>query len=103
MAVLDDLLVVQEHDSAADRLRHRRQTLPEHARLTEVEAALASLDAQRAEVAGRREEVGRRQQLIEDELAALEAKVKGLDAKLYSGTITAPRELQALQADVASL
>src|SRR5207302_9111618 len=30
-------------------------------------------------------------------------KVAEIDKRLYSGTITAPRELQALQADVASL
>ena len=33
MPVFEDLLVVQEHDTAADRLRHRRETLPELERL----------------------------------------------------------------------
>ena len=43
MAALEDLLVVQEHDSASDRLRHRKETLPFQARLAEVEQALAGL------------------------------------------------------------
>src|SRR5438270_501280 len=103
MGALDDLLVVQEHDSAADRLRHRLETLPEKSRLAEIEAALAALVGGRSEVAGRRDDVGGRQQRVEDELATLETKIADLDRRLYSGTVTAPRELQAMQADVQSL
>jgi predicted nucleic acid-binding Zn-ribbon protein len=103
MPALEDLLVVQEHDSAADRLRHRRETLPEQARLSEVEQAIAALDASAADVGGRRDDVVRRQQRHEDELASVEGKIGEVDRRLYSGAVAAPRELQALQADVASL
>src|SRR5438093_2909516 len=103
MGALDDLLTVQDHDSAADRLRHRRETLPEVARLADVETALAALEAEWGGVAGRRDEVAHRQQRVEDELTTLETKIKDLDRRLYSGTVTAPRELQAMQADVQSL
>jgi uncharacterized protein len=103
MAVLEDLLVVQEHDSAADRLRHKKETLPEEARLTEVEQALAALDASMADVGGRRDEVARRQQRHEDELSSVEAKIGEVEKRLYSGAVTIPRELQAMEADVASL
>jgi predicted nucleic acid-binding Zn-ribbon protein len=103
VAVLEDLLVVQDHDAAADRLRHRRETLPERARLAEVEQGLVDTDAALAEVTVRRDEVARRQQRHEDELASTETKIADVDRKLYSGTVTAPRELQAMQADVASL
>lgn len=103
MAALEDLLVVQEHDSTAARLRHRRETLPEQARLDEVEKAVVGLEASIAEVTGQRDEVARRQQRHEDELASIETKIAEVDRKLYSGTVSAPRELQAMQADVASL
>src|SRR5437870_7815054 len=103
MAVLEDLLVVQGHDSAADRLRHRRETLPEQARLKEVADALAALDVSLADLSTRRDDVARRQQHHEDDLASLESKITDVDRRLYSGTVTAPRELQAMQADVASL
>ena len=53
MSALEDLLVVQEHDSAADRLRHKLDTLPEKARLAEVDQTLAGIDASMADV-GRR-------------------------------------------------
>lgn len=103
MSVLEDLLVVQEHDSAADRLRHKKETLPEQARLAEVEQEVAALNASMAEVGGRRDEVAGRQQRHEDELASVEAKIGDVEKRLYSGAVTAPRELQAMEADVASL
>jgi uncharacterized protein len=103
MSVLEDLLVVQEHDSNADRLRHRKATLPEQARLAEVEQTLAALDASMADVGGRRDEVMRRQQRHEDELASIETKIGEVEKRLYSGAVTVPRELQAMEADVTSL
>jgi hypothetical protein len=103
MSVLEDLLVVQEHDSAVDRLRHKKESLPERARLAEVQQALATLDASAADVGGRRDDVARRQQRHEDELASIETKIGDVEKRLYSGAVSAPRELQAMQADVASL
>ena len=96
MSVLEDLLVVQEHDSAADRLRHKLETLPEKARLIEIDQALAGIDTSLAEVGSRRDEVARRQQRHEDELASVESKISEVDKRLYSGTalefLGAPRE-----------
>jgi len=103
MSVLEDLLVVQEHDTAADRLRHRLDTLPEKARLAEIEQQLAAVDASLADVGVRRDEVVRRQQRLEDELASIEAKIREVEKRLYSGSVSAPRELQAMEADIASL
>jgi hypothetical protein len=56
-----------------------------------------------ADVGARRDEVARRQQRHEDELASIEAKIGEVDKRLYSGAVTVPRELQAMEADVASL
>ncbi|SRR5581483_3425325 len=103
MSALEDLLVVQEHDSAADRLRHKKETLPDQARLAEVQSALAKVDASMVDVTGRRDEVARRQQRHEDELSSIETKIGEVEKRLYSGAVSAPRELQAMEADVASL
>ena len=99
MTVFHDLLQVQEHDTAADRLRHRRQTLPELAELRACEDELARLEATRAQVGAGAAEAARRQRRVEGELALLESKVSELDAKLYSGVVTVPRELQAMQTE----
>jgi len=103
VTVYDDLLRVQEHDTAADRLRHRRQTLPELGELRAVEDELARLEVAGADVGAKAAEAARSQRRLEGELSLVEAKVAELDAKLYSGAITVPRELQAMQAEGEAL
>jgi predicted nucleic acid-binding Zn-ribbon protein len=100
---LEQLLVVQEHDTALDQLRHRRANLPERAELAAREQALVEVDRRLAEAQERRDELSRSQKRFEDELASLEAKVAEVDKRLYSGTVTAPRELQAMQDELAAL
>lgn len=97
MTVFHDLLRVQDHDTAADRLRHRRQTLPELAELRECQDELARVEATLAEAGANAADAARLQRRVEAELALLESKVAELDAKLYSGAVTVPRELQAMQ------
>jgi predicted nucleic acid-binding Zn-ribbon protein len=99
VTVFSDLLLVQEHDTAADRLRHRRRTLPEAAQLLVVEDELAAVEATLAGVEAEAADAARAQRRLEGELALLEAKIGELDAKLYSGAVTVPRELQAMQAE----
>jgi hypothetical protein len=100
---LEPLLVVQEHDLALDRLRHRLTTLPEREDVARAEADVAALDV---DIAGRTPplaELARTQQRYEDEAQKLSDQADAAHAKLYSGEITSPKELQALQADVEQL
>ncbi len=103
MTVFHDLLRVQDHDTAVDRLRHRRQTLPEAAELRATEDELSRLEGALAEVGGRAAEAARAQRRLEGELSTVEAKITELDAKLYSGAVKVPRELQAMQAEGEAL
>ncbi|MGH9222811.1 MAG: zinc ribbon domain-containing protein [Acidimicrobiales bacterium] len=103
MTVFEDLLHVQEHDTTVDQLRHRRATLPELAELGDLEERLAGVERTLAEFTIRRDEVARRQKRLEDELAGVEAKVAEVNGRMYSGAVTIPRELQAMQADIDSM
>jgi uncharacterized protein len=103
MAAFDDLLTLQAHDTAVDRLRHRRDALPERAALAEQSAVRADLEARLADAAARRDEVLRQERRLDDEARALEAKAKSEEQRMYSGTISSPRELQAMQTDVTQL
>jgi predicted nucleic acid-binding Zn-ribbon protein len=94
---------VQEHDTALDQLRHRRVTLPERAELAQLEDTVAVVERSLAEVGEQRDAVARTQKRLEDELASVEAKVAEIEKRLYSGAVTVPRELQAMQAEVESL
>lgn len=103
MADLEALLAVQDHDTTVDQLRHRRDHLPERAALRKVSDDLAALESGARGVVARRDEVAARQAHHESELASTEAKIADVERRLYSGTVSAPRELQAMQAEVESL
>jgi predicted nucleic acid-binding Zn-ribbon protein len=64
---------------------------------------VAGVDAQLAAVQERRDDLSRGQQRLEDEIASLNARATQAESQLYSGAVTNPRELQALQDDVASI
>jgi uncharacterized protein len=97
------LLAVQEHDTRADQLNHRMQTLQVRADLAQVEDNVLAVDGRLADTQRRRDELARSQQRLEDEIASLGERANQAEKQLYSGSVTAPRELQALQDDVASI
>ncbi|MBA2751155.1 MAG: hypothetical protein H0U41_02815 [Actinobacteria bacterium] len=103
MTTLETLLKVQERDTAIDRLRHRRATLPERSALSVLDDRVAGLEARITEITARSEAVAARQSQLESEVGTLEARIKEIERRLYSGTVSASRELQAMSAEVASL
>ena len=100
---LEQLLALQERDGALDRLLHRHQTLPEREALTRVEADTAALDGRIATMRTERDVIARDEQHLDDEARALAQKATEVEAKMYSGEISSPRELQAMQSDVEQL
>ena len=103
MSRWDALLDVQVHDTAADQLEHRKVSLPERGELARVMALITSVEARSAELEGQRHELQRDQQRLEDEISTIRDKATAHDKQLYSGTVTNPRELQAMQDEIASL
>jgi predicted nucleic acid-binding Zn-ribbon protein len=103
MSPLEQLLVVQEHDSAADHLRHRRAGLPEREVLSRAQGEVAALEPQLADARERRDEVVREVKRLDDEGAAVSARAAEVEKTMYSGSVSSPRELQAMQADVEQL
>jgi predicted nucleic acid-binding Zn-ribbon protein len=103
MTPLEQLLVVQEHDSASDHLRHRRATLPERDVLARAQDEVAALEPQVADARRRLDEVVREVKRLDDESSAVTARMNEVEKTMYSGTISSPRELQAMQADVEQL
>ncbi len=103
MSGLDDLLAVQALDTTIGQLQHRLDSLPQRSALRDAETALDRLDAEAVPLVSRREELVRSQKRVEDEVAGIEAKVAEEDARLYSGSITAARELQDVQSEIDGL
>ena len=97
------LLELQALDSAVDRLRHRRSTLPEIAEM----ARLGGLvDALRDAVVRAETEVSdlaREQAKFEREIEQVRTRKARDEQRLASGAITIPKQLQDLEHEVATL
>lgn len=103
LAELEALLSVQERDIALDQLRHRREAMPERAELIARATEWRQKDAERAAVAERHHKVLAEERRIDDEAAVVGERADEVNKKLYSGTVSSPRELQAMQADIDML
>lgn len=96
------LLAVQAEDNAAEAGRRRLAALPERAALDACQRDLDALDAEMAELTAPRHEIERRMKRLEDEASGLRAKAQEAEAAMYSGRVSALRELQALQEEVTA-
>jgi len=97
------LLFLQDIDSRLDRERHRRAHLPERTELADLERQEAEAVASRAELAVGLAEVVSRESAAERELKATEDRAAQVSGRLYGGSVTASRELQAMAGEVESL
>lgn len=102
-AILLRLLDLQTEDSALKRLSERRASLPEAQRLAEVRDQLAELESDIEMARKQSQEIGTEQSRIEGEIELLEAKIQREEQRMYSGGVSNPKELAALQAEVESL
>ena len=100
---LHRLLEIQEQDTLGDQLRHRRQRHPLRAELAEVTEALSDLRRRHQEAAGQRDAIRRRQADLESEVAANNERLAGIERRMYSGEVSAARDLQALSAEADGL
>lgn len=100
---LEALLFLQDIDSATDQQRHRRAHLAERGDLTDIDRQAAAGRGAIERVAQARDEMAGRQSSAEADLAATEQRVEAVNRRLYGGTVTASRELQAMAADVEVL
>lgn len=100
---LEALLLVQERDITLDQLRHRRDAMPERAELTARAAELGRTVAERDALGERHRVVHAEERRIDDEAQVVGERAEEVNKRLYSGTISSPRELQAMQADIDML
>ncbi|MEA2453674.1 MAG: uncharacterized protein QOG04_2384 [Actinomycetota bacterium] len=100
---LHQLLDLQTEDTAIKRLEDRRANLPEAVRLAEVNENLAELNADLEIAQKQHDEVAREQDKLEGEIGIAEEKITREEQRLFGGAVSNPKELGALQAEVAML
>ena len=94
------LLDVQELDLEQDALLDRRVSLPEREALQNLAAHAQFLDRQHADFVDQRRVENLREREEANRVEDQASKAKELEDKLYSGTIKATKELEALQEEV---
>jgi uncharacterized protein len=102
-ADLEALLALQDLDTHIDQELHKKTHLPERQELAQLDQLIGQKQAARSEVASQLADVASRQEVAERELKATEDRVAQVNTRLYGGTVTASRELQAMAADVEGL
>jgi predicted nucleic acid-binding Zn-ribbon protein len=96
------LLDVSDHDVKLTQLAHRRRTLPEHARVAELEQRLRVLADQLVAARTVAGDIGRELAKAEGDVELVRQRAARDQARLDAGQGT-PKDLQALQHEVASL
>ncbi len=99
----ESLLVVQGHDITIDQLRYRREHLPARAALTDAIAEAKAIMPKHAALSAEVNQAQHAERKLDDEVQLVRAKANDVNTKLYSGTVTASKELQALQLDFEGL
>lgn len=101
MTQLEQVLGVQDLDSAADQLRNVLERLPERAAKAAADAAVAAAKRERDELARRAGELEEQITRTERDSASIDTHVERLNKQMK--TIFAPREAEALQHELATL
>jgi predicted nucleic acid-binding Zn-ribbon protein len=100
---LEKLMVIQERDNAIVALRHQYDNLPERSQIKELDNEKNHLQ-ERKESASKDLSIKQQdQQRLEDEVKAIEERVAEQEVNLYGGDVTAIKDLQAIQGDIAGL
>lgn len=97
------LLDLQALDSTLDRLAHRRRTLPEIARATELSDRVAKLRDELVTAETTQSDLEREQRKAEADVEQVRTRASRDRQRLDSGAVSSPRELESLQAEIESL
>ncbi len=97
------LLDLQEHDTALDRLTHRRRTLPEHEEVERLQGRLAELRTAIVTAETEASDLSREQTKAESDVDQVRTRAERDRARLDSGQLSSPKELETLQSEIASL
>ncbi len=99
----EQLLVVQGHDTLVDQLRYRHAHHDLRGELAAIEAEIAQTESTMAEIQANHHELDRERKRLDDEVAKLQAKRDDINVKLYDGSVTATKDLLAMQGEAKSL
>ena len=99
----EQILQIQTLDLNITQLRHRHANHPLRTELANIDGEIEAGEARVAEIEERNHGLERELKRFSDEVATVEARRAEIDGKLYDGSVTASKELLALQEEAAGL
>lgn len=97
------LLDLQAQDAILAQLKHRKNSLPELARITELQARLKELDGQRIEHETAASDLARAQKKADAEVELVKTRRTRDEQRLSSGSVSNPKDLASLQHELVAL
>ncbi|MEE3330311.1 MAG: C4-type zinc ribbon domain-containing protein [Myxococcota bacterium] len=97
------LLDLQKLDLQADALKARRTGMPEREARATCDVELAAHEEARSSIQLRADELGKKARALDGEVSTVAAKAKESEVRLYSGSVTASKELESLTEEIGLL
>jgi len=97
------LLDLQDLDSRADQLRHRRRTLPEHARLTELAANRSRIEGQAQDARIAVDDLTAEQAKVDADVEQVKTRRERDQQRIDQGLVSNPKDIQRMQQEMVSL
>ncbi|WP_332666249.1 zinc ribbon domain-containing protein [Aeromicrobium sp.] len=97
------LLDLQAQDSVLAQLQHRKNSLPEHAQIEDLQAKANELDGARIEADTEVSDLSRAQKKADAEVEQVKARRTRDEERLNSGAISNPKDLESLQHELVAL
>lgn len=97
------LLDLQAQDSVLAQLQHRRNSLPEHVQIEDLQAKASELDGARIEADTEVSDLSRAQKKADAEVEQVKARRARDEERLNSGAISNPKDLESLQHELVAL
>jgi predicted nucleic acid-binding Zn-ribbon protein len=97
------LLDLQDLDSRADQLRHQRRSLPEHARLVELEETRTRLEGEAQDARISVEDLTAEQAKVDADVEQVKARRERDQQRLDQGLVSNPKDIQRMQQEMVTL
>ena len=97
------LLDLQDLDSRADQLRHQRRSLPEHARLVELEETRRRIDGETLDARIAVDDLTAEQAKVDADVEQVKSRRERDQQRIDQGLISNPKDIQRMQQEMVSL
>lgn len=97
------LIELQEIDSQIDELNYKEKNLSERDRYLSLKEEVGKVEGLHKTISKKHHDEALIQKRLEDEISSVSSKIEKEQKRLYSGTVTNPKELSSIQQEIKHL